>query len=124
MMNSIVVAQSAMVLLRLYTYSERSTYDGTAVLRTLPHTSHSYAVCDAYLFDYCLLCCGYSPHSSKMWLKEVATALKEEDSIETVFVLKHCPYMMKKPFASNLLDLSTSSSSNYGKWLKVGVALY
>jgi len=62
--------------------------------------------------------------SSKMWLKEVATALKEEDSIETVFVLKHCPYMMKKPFASNLLDLSTSSSSNYGKWLKVGVALY
>ena len=40
-----------------------------------------------------------------MWLKEAATALKEEDSIEAVFVLKHCPYKMKQ-FENTLLELS------------------
>jgi len=55
--------------------------------------------------------------SSKMWLKEAQSALKEEDPIESIFVLKTCPYKLKQ-FENTLLDLSTPSSANYGKWLK------
>jgi len=53
-----------------------------------------------------------------MWLKEAQSALKEEDPIESIFVLKTCPYKLKQ-FENTLLDLSTPSSANYGKWLKV-----
>jgi len=50
-----------------------------------------------------------------MWLKEAQSA---QDPIECIFVLKTCPYKLKQ-FENTLLDLSTPSSANYGKWLKV-----
>lgn len=55
--------------------------------------------------------------SSPGWLKEKASALKETDMIKTIFVLKHDPAAMKE-FEKTLLDLSTPTSPNYGKWLK------
>jgi tripeptidyl-peptidase-1 len=41
---------------------------------------------------------------------------RETDLVHAVFVLKKCPMAVKK-FESLLLDISTPSSANYGKWL-------
>ena len=54
--------------------------------------------------------------SSSKWLKE--KTINENDVIKTTFVLKHDKVAMQN-FEKNLLDLSTPSSKNYGKWLKV-----
>lgn len=55
--------------------------------------------------------------SSNMWLKE-PKPLNENDQIKMIFVLKHDSNKIKK-FEHTLLDLSTPTSANYAKWLKV-----
>jgi len=54
--------------------------------------------------------------TSSKWTRE--TRINTDDIfVNAVFVMKHCPFKMEK-FEKQLLDLSTPSSTNYGKWLK------
>lgn len=52
--------------------------------------------------------------SSGKWLKE--RNINENDVIKTIFVLKHDKSVLEN-YEKTLFDLSTPSSSNYGKWL-------
>ncbi len=54
--------------------------------------------------------------SSSMWLKE--KTLKDTDMVKAIFVLKHDDSSVRN-FEKTLIDISTPSSANYGKWLKV-----
>lgn len=56
--------------------------------------------------------------SSSKWMKE--KSLNENDIIKTTFVLKHDKSKVAA-FEKTLLDLSTPTSKNYGKWLKVRI---
>jgi len=51
-----------------------------------------------------------------MWLKE-KKALKDTDIVKAIFVLKHDDSSVRA-FEKTLIDISTPSSVNYGKWLK------
>lgn len=59
--------------------------------------------------------------SSSKWLKE--RTINENDIIQTTFVLRHDKSKVAD-FEKTLLDLSTPSSKNYGKWLKVKSSLF
>lgn len=52
--------------------------------------------------------------SSANWLKE--KSINENDIVKTIFVLKHEKSVLES-YEKTLIDLSTPSSKNYGKWL-------
>jgi hypothetical protein len=58
--------------------------------------------------------------SSAKWLKE--NTLNENDIIKTTFVLRRDKAVLKE-FERTLLDRATPKSKNYGKWLKVKIAI-
>jgi Pro-kumamolisin, activation domain len=57
---------------------------------------------------------GVRIFSSKRWIKS-AEVLSPDSTVTAIFALKHCPVAAKR-FEENLLDLSSPSSVNYGKW--------
>ena len=58
---------------------------------------------------------SFEKFSPRNWVKET-THLTEDDIVKCVFALKHDAEAMKA-FEAKLLDASTPSSKNYGKWL-------
>jgi hypothetical protein len=74
------------------------------------------AVIGSVLSDYVRMEPTVQTFSSSNWLKE--RALKSDDTVRAVFVLKHDPVAVQQ-FEQHLLDIATPSSPQYGKWLKV-----
>jgi hypothetical protein len=74
------------------------------------------AVLGSVLSDYVRMEPSVQTFSSSNWLKE--GALKSDDTVRAVFVLKHHPAAVQQ-FEQHLLDIATPSSRRYGKWLKV-----
>jgi hypothetical protein len=58
---------------------------------------------------------SFEKFSPRNWIKET-THLTDDDIVKCVFALKHDAEAMKS-FEAKLLDASTPSSKNYGKWL-------
>jgi hypothetical protein len=58
---------------------------------------------------------SFEKFSPRNWVKETAH-LTEDDIVKCVFALKHDAEAMKA-FEAKVVDASTPSSKNYGKWL-------
>jgi hypothetical protein len=77
-------------------------------------------VLGSVLSDYVRMEPTVQTFSSSNWLKE--GALKSDDTVRALFVLKHDPAAVQQ-FEQHLLDIATPSSPRYGQWLKVSAQL-